>query len=203
MSQEWKFTAPVFVDDTITAEAEVLSAHATKPVTTVGFHRPASGRGDGAGGRGMCATRSRGPSDPRGVADPGQTSDPGQPSGFRQAPVTRQVLGPSRPRDSVRPPGMPLFTPHRACPEPSRNHRPCGPAHERRESSIARFTMDIRTETLGPLSDAACLVPRHRTRPHPGRDATERGRNGHPQGRIRRSGTTSLVWTARSRCRLR
>ena len=33
MSQEWKFTAPVFIDDTITAEAEVLSARATKPVT--------------------------------------------------------------------------------------------------------------------------------------------------------------------------
>ena len=37
MSQEWKFTAPVFIDDTITAEAEVLSVHATKPVTQLGF----------------------------------------------------------------------------------------------------------------------------------------------------------------------
>lgn len=33
LSQNWKFTAPVFVGDTITAEAEVLSIHATKPVT--------------------------------------------------------------------------------------------------------------------------------------------------------------------------
>ena len=33
LSQEWKFTAPVFIGDTITAEAEVLSVHATKPVT--------------------------------------------------------------------------------------------------------------------------------------------------------------------------
>lgn len=33
LSQNWKFTAPVFIDDTITAEAEVLSAHPTKPVT--------------------------------------------------------------------------------------------------------------------------------------------------------------------------
>ena len=33
LSQNWKFTAPVFIDDTITAEAEVLSLHATKPVT--------------------------------------------------------------------------------------------------------------------------------------------------------------------------
>jgi acyl dehydratase len=33
LSQNWKFTAPVFIGDTITAEAEVLSMHATKPVT--------------------------------------------------------------------------------------------------------------------------------------------------------------------------
>src|SRR5919112_251804 len=33
LSQQWKFTAPVYVDDTITAEAEVVSVHATKPVT--------------------------------------------------------------------------------------------------------------------------------------------------------------------------
>lgn len=33
MSQQWKFTAPVFVGDTITARAEVLSVHATKPVS--------------------------------------------------------------------------------------------------------------------------------------------------------------------------
>ena len=37
MNQTWKFTAPVFIDDTITAEAEVLSKHATKPVTTLGI----------------------------------------------------------------------------------------------------------------------------------------------------------------------
>jgi acyl dehydratase len=33
LSQNWKFTAPVFIGDTITAAAEVLSVHATKPVT--------------------------------------------------------------------------------------------------------------------------------------------------------------------------
>ena len=33
LSQNWNFTAPVFIGDTITAEAEVLSVHATKPVT--------------------------------------------------------------------------------------------------------------------------------------------------------------------------
>ena len=33
LSQNWKFTAPVFIDDTITAEAEIISMHETKPVT--------------------------------------------------------------------------------------------------------------------------------------------------------------------------
>lgn len=33
LSQNWKFTAPVFIGDTITAEAEVLNVHETKPVT--------------------------------------------------------------------------------------------------------------------------------------------------------------------------
>jgi acyl dehydratase len=33
MSQDLKFIAPVFIGDTITAEAEVLEVHATKPVT--------------------------------------------------------------------------------------------------------------------------------------------------------------------------
>lgn len=32
LSQNWKFTAPVFIGDTITAHAEVLSIHETKPV---------------------------------------------------------------------------------------------------------------------------------------------------------------------------
>src|SRR4026208_2107991 len=33
LSQNWSFTAPVFIGDTITARAEVLSMHATKPVS--------------------------------------------------------------------------------------------------------------------------------------------------------------------------
>lgn len=33
MSQEWRFTAPVYIGDTITAEAEVRSVHPSKPVT--------------------------------------------------------------------------------------------------------------------------------------------------------------------------
>ena len=32
LSQNWKFTAPVFIGDTITAQAEVAEVHATKPV---------------------------------------------------------------------------------------------------------------------------------------------------------------------------
>lgn len=33
LSHDWKFTAPVFIGDTISGEAEVVSIHATKPVT--------------------------------------------------------------------------------------------------------------------------------------------------------------------------
>lgn len=33
LSQNWKFTAPVYIGDAITAEAEVLSVHESKPVT--------------------------------------------------------------------------------------------------------------------------------------------------------------------------
>jgi len=32
LSQNWKFTAPVFIGDTITAEARVVSVHDSKPV---------------------------------------------------------------------------------------------------------------------------------------------------------------------------
>ena len=35
LSQNWKFTAPVFIDDTITAEAEILKVHESKPVTEI------------------------------------------------------------------------------------------------------------------------------------------------------------------------
>lgn len=33
LSQNWKFTAPVYIGDTITAEAEVVGVHPTKPVS--------------------------------------------------------------------------------------------------------------------------------------------------------------------------
>ena len=32
LSQNWRFTAPVYIGDTITAEAHVVSVHETKPV---------------------------------------------------------------------------------------------------------------------------------------------------------------------------
>src|SRR5678810_1123066 len=33
LSQDWKFTAPVYIGDTIAADAEVLSVHPSVPVT--------------------------------------------------------------------------------------------------------------------------------------------------------------------------
>lgn len=33
LSQNWKFTAPVYIGDTVTAEAEIVKLHDTKPVT--------------------------------------------------------------------------------------------------------------------------------------------------------------------------
>lgn len=38
LSQDWKFTAPVFIGDTITAEAEIVGIHDTKPVTQLKVH---------------------------------------------------------------------------------------------------------------------------------------------------------------------
>jgi acyl dehydratase len=38
LSQNWKFTAPVYIGDTITAEATVLEVHATKPVSRLGIN---------------------------------------------------------------------------------------------------------------------------------------------------------------------
>lgn len=37
LSQDWKFPAPVFIGDTITAEAEIISIHESKPVTQLRF----------------------------------------------------------------------------------------------------------------------------------------------------------------------
>jgi acyl dehydratase len=37
ISHNWRFTGPVYIGDTVTAEATVLSVHATKPVTQLGI----------------------------------------------------------------------------------------------------------------------------------------------------------------------
>lgn len=37
LNQNWQFTAPVFIGDTIQAEAEILEVHDTKPVTRIAF----------------------------------------------------------------------------------------------------------------------------------------------------------------------
>ena len=36
LSQNWKFTAPVYIGDTITAHGEILKVHDTKPVSLLG-----------------------------------------------------------------------------------------------------------------------------------------------------------------------
>lgn len=47
LSQDWKFTAPVFIGDRITGSAEVLDVHDTKPVCRL---RMRVTRDDGKGG---------------------------------------------------------------------------------------------------------------------------------------------------------
>jgi acyl dehydratase len=47
LSQDWRFTAPVFIGDRITATAEVLDVHDTKPVCRLHVRVT---RDDGAGG---------------------------------------------------------------------------------------------------------------------------------------------------------
>lgn len=44
LSQSWKFTAPVFIGDTITATAEITSVHESKPVCSMAVRVE---RGDG------------------------------------------------------------------------------------------------------------------------------------------------------------
>jgi len=61
LSQNWRFTAPVFIGDTITAEVEVLSVHTSKPVTQL---RVRVARQDGElvlDGEAWCYTMSPGP----------------------------------------------------------------------------------------------------------------------------------------------
>ena len=56
LSQNWKFTAPVFIGDTITAEAEVLAIHATKPVTQLKMRVTRQDRETALDGEAWCYT---------------------------------------------------------------------------------------------------------------------------------------------------
>jgi acyl dehydratase len=62
LSQNWKFTAPVFIDDTITAEATVLSVHETKPVTQLQIKITRENGEIVLEGEAWCYTFSAGPS---------------------------------------------------------------------------------------------------------------------------------------------
>ncbi len=62
LHQEWDYPAPVYIGDTVTAEAEVIEARADKPITTL---RCVARRDDGTevlAGRASCTPK---PTDPR------------------------------------------------------------------------------------------------------------------------------------------
>jgi acyl dehydratase len=61
LSQNWKFTAPVFIGDTITAGAEVLSVHPSKPVTELKGSDRVRRRDDRPRGRGLVLHLPTGP----------------------------------------------------------------------------------------------------------------------------------------------
>jgi acyl dehydratase len=62
LHQEWDYPAPAFVDDTITAEAEVVEARADKPITTL---RCVARRSDGTEVlRGTCVVYTMLPTEP-------------------------------------------------------------------------------------------------------------------------------------------
>ncbi len=67
LSQNWKFTAPVYIGDTVTAEVEVRSVHPTKPVCHLGIQVTREGGETVLEGEAWCYTfegaTSRGPSD--------------------------------------------------------------------------------------------------------------------------------------------
>lgn len=75
LSQNWRFTAPVFIGDTITATARVVSVHESKPVTQLAIEVV---RGDGElvlEGEAWCYTFAgggTGPVEREGPADEGR-----------------------------------------------------------------------------------------------------------------------------------
>jgi len=60
LSQEWKFIAPVFIGDKITAEVEVVSIHDTKPVTELNVVVTRNSEEKVLEGRAWCYTFSPG-----------------------------------------------------------------------------------------------------------------------------------------------
>lgn len=58
LSQDWKFTAPVYIGDTITAMATVLSVHETKPVTRLSIEVARDGGETVLEGEAWCYTFS-------------------------------------------------------------------------------------------------------------------------------------------------
>ncbi len=56
LSRNWKFTAPVFIGDTITAEAEILKVHETKPVTHLAVNVRRQGGEEVLSGEAWCYT---------------------------------------------------------------------------------------------------------------------------------------------------
>ena len=61
LHQEWDYPAPVYIGDTVTAEAEVIEARPDKPITTL---RCVARRGDGTEVlRGTCVVYTHQPTD--------------------------------------------------------------------------------------------------------------------------------------------
>ena len=58
LSQNWKFTAPVFIGNTITAEAEVISIHDSNPVTELKINLNRQNGETVLGGEAWCYTFS-------------------------------------------------------------------------------------------------------------------------------------------------